>query len=1024
MLRSSLISFLLVLTAGAQTLRFEHFGINEGLSQSSVMCMYQDSDGFLWFGTWDGLNRYDGYTFRHFRHDPADSSTLSNNSILSITEAPDGRLWIGTANRGMNVMDRKSGTVIRVPLIPNEQIGPAHTMVWDSLTVAVASKHGVLRYDYRSPRSRPILDRDASQSAFILRTRDGDAWMTRVSSLDRMRADGSIDHFRIDLGAMGISPSSTIFSLYEDTDGRLWVLLLEGGVLEFDRRRGEFLQPNFERIGLTARNIRFMKEDRAGRFWVGTETGLFLAETERVNGVRRFTGFERYQHVEEDDHSLSNSQVYSILEDRTGVIWIGTNIGANKLLPARKRFTRVDGAVATGISSPTQFPVAVMTEGDSVLWVGTAKDLFRQRMHSGSWKRFSPANSGLSNDGIYRLIRDRQNRLWCATKYGLNLFDDRTERFRSVIFPGDKREQLWENKILDITADPSGILWLATVRGLVRYDPATGGSRRFLNNIPSDTIGYKYLISVRLEEEKLWVGTNARGLLRLRLPEAAIDTVLFPVGANAMGVAFMCFHRDRSGMLWAATMGRGIVRIDDRNDSIHARWFTTKQGLSNDFAYGILEDEKGHLWISTNNGLARFDPVSETFRTYTTKDGLPTNEFNQNSFHRAEDGTMYFGGVGGLVKFHPREIGHDTLPPPVAIVNFAIANRPRNDLLADGSAILRHTENFFSFEFSALSFEVPENNRYAYRLEGLEEEWNEAGTRRFANYTDIDPGEYTFRVKASNADGVWNETGASFRIIIVPPFYATLWFRILVVVFVFGSIIGGVRITAHRTYQRQIAELEQQRRILEERQRTRDKIARDLHDDLASTVGSAGLFIETAKRTLGDDAQQTKEYLEKTSSILNDAEEAMSDIVWSVSPKHDTIHSLATRIRLVTADLCRANGMGHTVDVTGTIEVPVTDDCRRGFYLIFKEALNNCIKHSGATLIQVSIGVIGGVLVLQVKDNGIGFGTDQHDEKLGGNGMANIRKRAEEIGAALTVTSAPGNGTMIDVRKELTQLGH
>ncbi len=471
-------------------------------------------------------------------------------------------------------------------------------------------------------------------------------------------------------------------------------------------------------------------------------------------------------------------------------------------------------------------------------------------------------------------------------------------------------------------------------------------------------------------------------------------------------------------------MGQGIMRIDERDGRISVRRYSVREGLPNDYTYGILEDERGNLWISTNNGLVQFDPETEHCTTYTTRDGLPTNEFNQNSFHRTPDGTMYFGGVHGIVRFHPREIMKNTIPPPVAIVSFAIANEPRPELLSRGEAVLKHTENYFSLEFAALCFEVPANNRYAYKLEGLEEEWNDVGTRRFAAYTDIDPGEYLFRVKASNADGVWNETGAAFRIVIVPPFYATLWFRLLVVVFVFGAIIGGVRITAHRTYQRQIAELEQQRRILEERQRTRDKIARDLHDDLASTVGSAGLFIETAKRTLGDDAKQTKEYLEKTSSILNDAEEAMSDIVWSVSPKHDTIQSLATRVRLVTTDLCRAHGIAHTVEVTGIIEVPLSDDCRRGLYLIFKEALNNCIKHSRASAVDVKIGSENGILLLAVKDNGIGLRPDGPMEKLGGNGISNIRKRAEEIGAHCSIVSEPGHGTAIEIRKEMTQLGH
>lgn len=385
---------------------------------------------------------------------------------------------------------------------------------------------------------------------------------------------------------------------------------------------------------------------------------------------------------------------------------------------------------------------------------------------------------------------------------------------------------------------------------------------------------------------------------------------------------------------------------------------------------------------------------------------------------------MYFGGMGGVVRFHPRDIGRNTVPPPVAITRFAVMNRPRDSLLGSPGAVLRHTENFFSFEFSALNFEVPQNNRYAYRLEGLETAWNEAGTRRFANYTDIGPGEYTFRVKASNNDGVWNEEGASFRIVIVPPFWATWWFRALGVM-LFGGAVGGVaRFRANRIYRRRLERMEQERRLAEERQRTRDIIARDLHDDLASTVGSAGLFVETARRRLDSDPAAVREFLEKTSSILSDAEMAMSDIVWSVSPKHDTLQSLVSRLRLVTADLCRARGLRQTVESGGDLTTAVSDDVRRGFYLIFKEALTNVLRHARATEVRVTFAAAPDRLRLTVADDGTGIPAESDGGRLGGNGMHNMRKRAEEMGAVFSVQAGERGGTVVTVVKQMTQTGH
>ncbi|NUN70836.1 MAG: hypothetical protein HUU02_14130 [Bacteroidetes bacterium] len=1024
MLRSILLFFICSLPLTAQSLKFRHLGIEQGLSQSSVMCMLQDSDGFLWFGTWDGLNRYDGYTFVHYRHDPQDSSTLSNNSIIAMAEAPDGKLWIGTATRGINVLDRRNGEVQRLPLYPTDVVGPSVFHMIDSFTMAVGMIHGVLKYDIRDPMKTPVHEQSDSLAIYYLNDKDRTEWTVQLNGIIRRSASGRRTFHPFDPAALGLPASSTLFHLYSDRYGTLWVSTFGGGLIQFDADRSEFRRPNFARLGLTSRTVRFVTEDRQGRFWVGTEDGLFRAVFSGEGAQRRILRFEHFRRETEDPNSLSSNAVYSLMEDRTGVIWIGTNVGLNTLLPERKRFTTVKNTSLLGKEFHSHFPVAIFDDGDSILWVSTQKHLYRFDGRHGAWHRYSSRTTGLSNDQVYRIFKDSQARLWVATRFGLNLYHPGNDRFESIIFPGPEKDLPFMNRIFDMTEDEDGKLWLATIRGVVRYDPATGRSDRYLDAAAADSQRYNYIISLNAHKEHLWVGTNAKGLVRLRRSDGGIDTVLMPVNSSAAGGAYMELYRDSHDILWAATMGQGIIRIDEREKEISVRRYSVREGLPNDYAYGILEDEQGHLWISTNNGLARFDPETEQFTTYTTRDGLPTNEFNQNSFHRSPDGSMYFGGINGIVRFHPRDIRHNDIPPPVVITSFAVTNDPRPDLLRRGEAVLKHTENYFSFEFAALCFEVPANNRYAYKLEGLEVEWNEVGTRRFANYTDIDPGEYTFRVKGTNNDGVWNEQGASFRIVIVPPFYATVWFRVLVALAVIGGVAGGVRYAAARKYRRTIEALEQQKRLLEERQRVRDKIARDLHDDLASTVGSAGLFIETAKRTLSDDPAQSREFLEKTSSILTEAEEAMSDIVWSVSPKHDTVQSLAVRIRIVTTDLCRANGISGTVEMNGNLDQPLTDDVRRGLYLIFKEALTNSVRHSRTASVEVSIGADGNEVLLSVKDHGIGFDISSRQETLGGNGMVNIRKRAEEIGAQCTITSVPGKGTAVEIRKELTQLGH
>lgn len=1003
----------------SQSYRFQRIGLEEGLTQLSVMSIVQDREGFLWFGTWDGLNRYDGYEFVRYRHDPDDSSSLSVNSIICMTEAADGRLWIGTSNRGVNVFERRSGTVIRLPFGSFDELGPSQFARLDGDTIGLASKYGLLKYVAGSPLITPVHAGPDAHVASVLRTRSGGLLTVFSRGVRMMSVSGEEMYVPFHPDSIGVSAATRLYHAAEDRFGRFWISTDGAGLLEFDTVQMRIVRPRYETM--TERSFRFVMEDSQGRFWAATESGLFLAEFDRDGPARRLLRFRR---VDDGGIGIANSIVYALLEDRTGVLWFGTKIGIFALPPERKRFVPLPVPFLRPGPFSGRFPLALHVTDDSSVWVGTQKELFRFDRRMSQWRTYTTKNAGLSSEGIHWIYRDRNGRLWTGNRYGLNRYEEELDRFLPVLFSGDISERAGENKIYAITEDDHSRLWIATTRGIVRYQPETGTWDRILNDTPVESQGHRYILSLLVEDSTAWAGTNARGLVRLRTDDGSIDTVLLRPTASSPGVPVTCLHRGRDGVLWAATMGMGLVRIDETGGSFSIRRFMTKEGMVNDYAYGILEDDDGCLWISTNGGLSRFDPRTAEFRNFTSRDGLPLDEFNQNSYFQDPDGTMYFGGMGGVVRFHPGTIGRNTVPPPVAITRFAVMNRPRDSLLSATEAVLRHTENFFSFEFSALNFEVPQNNRYAYRLEGLETAWNDAGTRRFANYTDIGPGEYTFRVKASNNDGVWNEEGASFRIVIVPPFWATWWFRTFAMLLFGGTVGGFVRFRANRIYRRRLERLEQDRRIAEERQRTRDIIARDLHDDLASTVGSAGLFVETARRRLDSDPAAVREFLDKTSGILSDAEEAMSDIVWSVSPKHDTLQSLVSRLRLVTADHCRARGLRQSVEAGGDLTAAVSDDVRRGFYLIFKEALTNVVRHAHATEIRVTFSAEPDSIRLTVADDGTGIATESDGGRLGGNGMHNMRKRAEEMGAVFTVQARESGGTIISVIKQMTQTGH
>ncbi len=1018
----------------SQPLKFQHIGIEQGLSQSSVMTMLQDNEGFLWIGTWDGLNRYDGYSFKQYRNDPQDTSTLYTNNIFAHFEDHEGNLWTGTSIGGFARYNKRDQSFVRYFLPGAENQNYSNLGVisinQDSLGhLLVVSGNGVFTFDVTTKKiSR--LGNDSSSGGKLFKLKDNSLWLLKQKSLTKYLPGGSSIDYDFNPERLHLPRTATLNNMFEDRNGILWIASIGGGVLQFDEASGNFLPrfiKNKESNSLTDNNIRIIFRDSFGRLWIGTENGLNKAIVSSKD-PDTIVGFERIYHSSIDPHSLNGNLVNMIFEDKSGVVWIGTNIGLNKLLPERKIFSPLRAKNKDAVVFHGSFPVAILEESDSLLWIGSTSDLFCYNKRTRNVALFNQENSNLSSDAVYVLLFDRKNkRLWAGTKYGLNVFDRQTKKFSQIIFNKHLPDHQVSNTIYAIAEDKNGMLWVGTTCGLFRVNPETNSYEQFMFDTTALGRGSSFILSILCDSDgALWIGTNEQGTLRYD-PSTKKNKRFIYDPNNALSIGYnktMSIYRDRQGTLWLATLGGGLNKMIGSGDSIAFKRYRMKDGLPNDFIYGILEDNAGNLWLSTNNGISKFNPQTESFRNYTTRDGLMTDEYNQNSFLRGNDGTMYFGGLDGLVTFHPDNIRENELPPPIAITEFTIFNESHMELIYSGEIILPYDHNFFSFEFAALCYEAPENNQYAYRLEGLQKDWNNIGTRRYADFTNIDPGEYVFHVKGTNNDGVWNEKGISIKITIIPPFWATLWFRSVAILLVIGLISGGVRYSVYKKYRRRIGELEQQKRILEERQRTRDKIARDLHDDLASTVGSAGLFIETAKRKLAENSLQAREYLDKTSSILSEAEEAMSDIVWSVSPKHDSLQSLATRIRLVTTDLCRANGIGSVIDVTGNVEIPLSDDIRRGVYLIFKEILNNCLKHSRATMFNIHVGVENDLLIFHARDNGVGFSMNTQSEKLGGNGMNNIRKRAEEIGARITIHSRVGEGTTIELEKQMTHLSH
>lgn len=998
------------LTSPLQAQRFEFLGVENGLSQIVVRAVAQDKQGFLWIGTWEGLNRYDGYSFTHYRNDPNDSLSISENSITSLFVDSRDQLWVQFSSGRMNVLD---STRRRFTLIRDQQGKP---LSYIQLQPLVEDRQGnvwgvadtlVFKVNIRSLRVTTITSVPALARAHLTPLQG--IWFT-----DRRRLLGVTDDGHVVWTAVpGLRKN--INSVYTDKRGMVWVLSESEGLLQFDPRRGRVARHFHARSkpALSADNLYSILHDSNNAFWIATHSGLYRLTIDSTN--EKNAVLERIVHDPSDERSLRSNVVFDLVEDYTGVLWIGTQQGLNKLSPMRKRFYIIPAHARDRLMMRSVVPVSIYESPNSILWIGTTGGLLEYDLRREAVRRRYSERDGLSSDVIYTILSDSHERLWVGTRFGLNRYEPRQRRFVPVFFTDEKERHSGANRIYALAEGERGVLWVGTTYGLIRYDPETGNYRRF--HFPSDigTEGKTYVLSLFFDEGILWVGTNSEGLLRFDTRTLQHERFFFdkddPHSLSHNKV--MAISKDSRGNLWIGTLGGGINQMVVRDNEVKFRRFQTADGLPNNVVYGIIEDENQYLWFSSNNGLTRMNLRTLALDNFSTDDGLPSPAFVQNAYHRGSSGRLYFGSAGGVVAFYPDEIALDTIPPRIAFTDFRVFNVSHPEYLTSDPIILSYDRNFFGFSIAALSFESPHKNQYAYRMAGLRDEWVRLGNRGTIDFSGLRPGQYTLTVIASNSDGKWNETGIVRRVIITPPFWETFWFRAAAVAVVGAMISLAASSIVRRRYRARIEQLEKEKLVMEERQRVRDKISSDLHDDLASTVGSAGLFVEAAKRALETDIGQSKAFLEKSAGILNEAKMAMNDIIWSVSPKYDTFDGLTMRMRSFVHEVCEAAQIAVAFQSEGEPTRSLPDNIRRAFYLVCKEAVFNTVKHSKATTLTVTLCCNNSSLELRIKDNGIGFSAPKESPPIGGYGLGNMRKRASAIQGELMVRSQVGKGTEV-----------
>ncbi len=790
---------------------YEHLSVKDGLSQISVVSIYEDSEGFMWFGTRDGLNKYDGYNFTVYQ---ALNGTISNNYIVSITEDKDNNLWVGT-RKGLNRYDRLNNQFISYRRNSKDSLTISHDNInilfndtKDRLWIGTNTGLNLYKKETDNIMRNPIPELSTGIVIYnIIEDPKRNLWIGTDKGLYVYSDDlVELKRYTHEPKNKNSIPTDRISALYYDSKGQLWVGLFQKGVCKYNLKDDNFIYYS-EADGLNSNTIRCFEEDKEGNLLVGTFDGLNMYDPSTDRFINAYSNSHRNSHL-----PGTNFSIYDVHCDRAGTVWIGTYSGGISYYnPTCQRFHFHDpgmqGQKIYGIVGP-------IVEHSDGLWIGTEGGgllFYDLNTHEYTYYQLPGTSSQTFSRNIVKSLLINDDQLYVGTAYStVHRFDIKKRKFVETISPP------WGNNYYALFLDSKQKLWIGS-----------SGSRA-LGCMTAD----KQFVYPALENGQVFNPSNIRIVQE-------DSTGVFIIGSSGQGL--YCYNENtkmlrqwkhisndtaslsmdqiysiiktKEGDIWVGTPGGGIGRFDRNTEKF--RNYNKSHGLSSNTIYTLLEDHNGRLWMSTSSGISMFDPQTELFKNYDRNNGIEITEFTPGSGVVTADNEIYFGGNDGFISFKPDELKSNNYMPPVVITGISINNNPLNTIEVYKSEPLRltHEQSNITIEFSALNYLFQNQNQYAYKLEGFDKEWNYIGNRRVAYYTNIQPGSYTFRVKGSNNDGIWNEEGASFQIRILPPPWDTWWawtLYILTALIIATLVIRYARIKARLENNIRIKQMEQE----------------------------------------------------------------------------------------------------------------------------------------------------------------------------------------------------------------------
>ena len=802
-----------------QKIRFDLLSIKDGLSQSSINAVVQDKQGFIWIGTQDGLNKYDGYSFTTYYHDPEDSTSICDNFIRALEIDSVGNLWIGTDN-GLSKFDARSETFTSYYHVSGDKSSP----IGDAVRGMDFDKNGMLwvgtansgLYSFNTKTERAIqyhaggngsLSSDNILSLFV--DNNNNIWIgTDGSGICQFNRE-SLNFIRV-IGA-GYSIGNVIHTFFQDVNNNLWIGTNEGLLLakntELSKNK---LTVEDVALGNEAISINAIFQAHGDNIWVGTAGGgLFKIKT---SAATKHFQIEHFEYNSLVPTSLRDNIVLCLYEDRMGLVWIGTNSGLNKFDPKKQSFRHIM-SVEGSTYNLSDNTIWAIYEDTKFLWVGSLKGLDQINLTTGETQSYPNISSSIhyrNNSSVLCINKTSSGDILIGTVDGLYKIEMNLEKTSvKAITPINYNDYYFKkyetNNVYIIHQSSDGRIWVGTKKGLAILSSELkplGFYTKVPNNensLPNNTVRF----ILQDTEEQIWIGSEA-GVSKIIEAEGTLRFETYSHSKDQGSLSndvVMSGWESKDGTLWFGTYGGGLNKFDSQTGTFKV--YKEKEGLSNNVVYSILGDNQDRLWMTTNKGLSVFDPKTETFVVYHENDGIQSDEFDNGAYFKNSQGEMYFGGINGISVFNPSEIDKNQYPPQMAFTNFKINNQQVEIGSKEFYPVhlnliykmeMSHKIRNFTFEFAALHYSFSKKNQYSYKMVGLDEDWNEVGNQRSVHYTNLPPGEYTLIVKGTNSDGVESDNVATLKLIITPPFWLTWWFWIVSFVSVVGAIILGIRI--------------------------------------------------------------------------------------------------------------------------------------------------------------------------------------------------------------------------------------